>query len=77
MQYSVVNYKTVKENSDFRIDGEYYHPAILSRLNLLEGKNNEPLNDLVKFIVGPFGSTVTVDKYIDDSGDRYIRKGKS
>ena len=29
MQYSVVNYKTVKENSDFRIDAEYYHPTCL------------------------------------------------
>jgi restriction endonuclease S subunit len=73
MQYSVVNYKTVKENSDFRIDGEYYHPAILNRLNLLEGKNNDFLYNLVKFIVGPFGSTVTVDKYVGESDYRYIR----
>lgn len=73
MQYSVVNYKTVKENSDFRIDGEYYHPAILSRLDLLEGKNNDFLYNLVKFIVGPFGSTITVDKYVDESDYRYIR----
>jgi restriction endonuclease S subunit len=29
MQYSVVNYKTVKENSDFRIDTEYFHPLYL------------------------------------------------
>ena len=26
MQYSVVNYKTAKENSDFRIDGDYFEP---------------------------------------------------
>ena len=25
MQYSIVNYKTVKENSDFRIDSDYFH----------------------------------------------------
>lgn len=73
MQYSVVNYRTVRENSDFRIDAEYYHPTILSRLNLLEDKNNESLNNLVKFVVGPFGSTVTVDKYVDESDYRYIR----
>lgn len=73
MQYSVVNYKTVKENSDFRIDGEYYHPTILSRLNLLEGKNNKPLDEVAKFVVGPFGSTVTVDKYVNKSDYRYIR----
>ncbi len=28
MQYSVVNYKTVKENYDFRIDSEYYQQKI-------------------------------------------------
>jgi len=73
MQYSVVNYKTVKENSDFRIDAEFYHPAILSRLNLLDNKPNDFLNNLVKFVVGPFGSTVTVDKYVEESDYRYIR----
>jgi hypothetical protein len=73
MQYSVVNYKTVKENSDFRIDSEFYHPVILNRLNLLDHKRNEQLGKLVEFVVGPFGSTVTVDKYVDESDYRYIR----
>ncbi|KJU81876.1 DNA methylase-type I restriction-modification system [Candidatus Magnetobacterium bavaricum] len=73
MQYSVVNYKTVRENSDFRIDAEYYHPAVLRRLNLLDNKHNDLLGNLVKFVVGPFGSTVTVDKYVDQSEYRYIR----
>lgn len=73
MQYSVVNYKTVKNNSDFRIDGEYYHPAILNRLNLLDHKEKDFLANLVKFIVGPFGSMVTIDKYVDESEFRYIR----
>ena len=73
MQYSVVNYKTVKENSDFRIDGEFYHPIILNRLNLLDLKQNDLLGNLAKFVVGPFGSTVTVDKYVDESEYRYIR----
>ncbi len=73
MQYSVVNYKTVKENSDFRIDSEYYHPAILDRLDLLNNKENDFLKNLVKFTVGPFGSTVTVEKYVDNSEYRYIR----
>src|SRR3989338_4648448 len=73
MQYSVVNYKTVKENSDFRIDGEFYHPIILNRLNLLDLKQNDLLGNLAKFVVGPFGSTVTVDKYVDESEYRYVR----
>ena len=38
MQYSVVNYKTVRENSDFRIDAEYFHPSKLNSLRIL--KNN-------------------------------------
>ena len=73
MQYSIVNYKTVKENSDIRIDGEFYHPSILGRLDLLEYKNKDFLINLVKFVVGPFGSTVTVDKYVKESSYRYIR----
>jgi len=73
MQYSVVNYKTVRENSDFRIDSEFYHPAILERLNLLDNKPNDFLKNLVKFVVGPFGSTVTVDKYVKEADYRYIR----
>lgn len=39
MQYSVVNYKTVKENSDFRIDAEYYHPEFLLNEKLLRRHN--------------------------------------
>jgi hypothetical protein len=38
MQYSIVNLKTVKENSDFRIDAEYFHPSKLNSLRIL--KNN-------------------------------------
>lgn len=73
MQHSIVNYKAVKENSDLRIDGEFYHPIVLNRLNLLDYKNNGQLGDLVKFVVGPFGSTVTADKYVAESSYRYIR----
>jgi len=39
MQYSVVNYKTVKENSDFRIDAEYYHPVCLDIHERIKSKN--------------------------------------
>lgn len=40
MQYSIVNYKTVKENSDFRIDAEYYHPIYLVIHEKIKSKNN-------------------------------------
>lgn len=73
MQYAIVNYKTVRENSDFRIDAEYYRAEILNRLNVLERHKKESLDGLVDFVIGPFGSTVTVDKYADKSEYRYIR----
>lgn len=73
MQYSVMNYKTVKTNYDFRVDAEYYRAEILNRLNVLEQHKKESLDSLVDFVIGPFGSTVTVDKYVDESKYRYIR----
>jgi len=39
MQYSIVNYKTVKENSDFRIDAEYFHPVCLDIHEKIKSKN--------------------------------------
>ncbi len=73
MQHSIVNFSEVNLSSDLRIDAEYYPSFYLDRLNLLNHKNNDQLSNLVKFVVGPFGSTVTVDKYVDKSGYRYIR----
>lgn len=60
-------------NSEMRIDAEYYRVEVLERINILEKKNSITLDKLVTFVVGPFGSTVTVDKYIDDSDFRYVR----
>ncbi len=39
MQYSVVDFKTVKENSDFRIDAEYYRPVCLDIHEKIKSKN--------------------------------------
>ncbi len=47
MQYSVVNYKTVKENSDFRIDADYYHPQKLNSLRILKNNSNIFLEDFI------------------------------
>ena len=71
MQISSVNYKDL--NPEFRIDAEYYRAEILDRLNILENHNKDTLNNLVDFVAGPFGSTVTVDKYVEQSDYRYIR----
>ncbi|MEW6408146.1 MAG: restriction endonuclease subunit S [Patescibacteria group bacterium] len=55
MQYSVVNYKTVKENSDFRIDAEYFHPVYL-RDDLLVAKfQNMPLGEFAFITDGQHG----------------------
>lgn len=55
MQYSIVKYKTVKENSDFRIDADYYHPVYL-RDDLLVAKfQNVPLGEFAFVTDGQHG----------------------
>lgn len=71
MQISNVNFKSL--NPEFRIDAEYYRSEILDRLNILEKHNSDSLANLADFVIGPFGSTVTTDKYVDRSDYRYIR----
>jgi len=71
MQTSVVNYKEL--NSELRIDAEYYRAEVLNRINLLGKKDNKMLGDIASFFIGPFGSTVTVDQYVDKSDYRYVR----
>ena len=39
----------------------------------MKHRDNDTLNNLVNFVVGPFGSTVTVDKYEERSDYKYIR----
>lgn len=71
MQTSVVNYK--KLNFELRIDAEYYRAEILNKINLLDKKKNSVLSDLASFVIGPFGSTVTVEQYVNCSDFRYVR----
>jgi restriction endonuclease S subunit len=71
MQTSVVNYKDL--NFEFRIDAEYYRTEILKNIKLLDKKDNTVLSDLASFVIGPFGSTVTVDQYVPCSNFRYVR----
>ena len=73
MQYSIVTFSEIVRNSDFRIDAEYYRKEVLNRLNVLDRYNRDILDNLVEFVVGPFGSTITTDKYVDQSSYRYIR----
>jgi len=71
MQVSTINFQNL--NHEFRIDAEYYREEILNSINVLEKHNKDSLDNLVDFIIGPFGSTVTVDQYVDKSEYRYIR----
>lgn len=71
MQISTVNYQNL--NHEFRIDAEYYREEILDRLTILDKLNKDSLYNLAEFVIGPFGSTVTVDQYVDSSNYRYIR----
>ncbi|MBU0568568.1 restriction endonuclease subunit S [bacterium] len=71
MQTSVVNYKDL--NFEFRIDAEYYRAEVLKNIRLFDKKDNTVLSDLASFVIGPFGSTVTVDQYVPCSNFRYVR----
>jgi restriction endonuclease S subunit len=71
MQVSVLNYKDL--NFEFRIDAEYYRTEVLNKVKLLDKTKNDILKNLASFVMGPFGSTVTVDKYVEKSEYRYVR----
>lgn len=60
-------------NHEFRIDAEYYREEVLNKLNVLDKHDKDDLENLVDFVIGPFGSTVTVDQYADNSDYRYVR----
>ncbi len=58
-------------NKEFRIDAEYFKKDILKyEKELLEYKY---LKDLGKFLIGPFGSTVTANNYVNNTSNYYIR----
>jgi type I restriction enzyme S subunit len=71
VQISTVNIKDL--NEEFRLDAEYYRAEVLKHLSVLNRHNKANLDELVDFVVGPFGSTLTADKYVTDSEYRYIR----
>lgn len=71
MQVSIVNHSELERVG--RIDAEYYRKEILDRINVLECHHKDKLENLVDFIIGPFGSTITVDQYVDNSKYRYVR----
>lgn len=71
MQTSVVNCKEL--NFELRIDAEYHRAEVLDKIHLLDKIKHDVLENLASFVVGPFGSTVTVDQYVSKSEYRYVR----
>jgi len=70
MQYSVVNYKTVKENSDFRIDADYFRPDFLNSLELVNSRDNSVLSEISN-VNG--GKRLPLGENFSDEGVPYIR----
>lgn len=70
MQYSVVNFKIVKENSDFRIDAEYYYPEFLRNEKLL--KQYKVIYFDKDFVDIKFGTTPK-GAHFQDSGIPFVR----
>ncbi len=51
-------------NEEFRIDSEFFKKEILDYEKKIV--NFSYLNDIGKFLIGPFGSTVTTDNYVEE-----------
>jgi restriction endonuclease S subunit len=58
-------------NKEFRVDSEFFKKEILLYENRL--KNYKYLKELGTFLIGPFGSTVVKENYVDESNNYYIR----
>jgi len=50
MQYSIVNLSEVKQNSDFRIDSEYYKPELINMDNNIKHIENHELSEITEVI---------------------------
>jgi restriction endonuclease S subunit len=70
MQYSIVNYKTVRENSDFRIDADYFRPDFLNSLELVNSRDNSVLSEISN-VNG--GKRLPLGENFSDEGVPYIR----
>lgn len=71
MKLSIVNRS--KLNSESRFDAEFYGVENLASEDRVRNRPHVVLSKLCKLVAGPFGSTVTTDNYVPNSGFRYIR----
>src|SRR3989339_1457623 len=58
---------------DSRLDAEYYQPFYLQSISAIQSTDGNPLSSFGKFIIGPFGSTIKIEDYVEHSNSRYIR----
>jgi restriction endonuclease S subunit len=70
-QISIIQHSDVKKAK--RIDSEYYKPFNLKSEKLITSKSFSRLKDVGNFIIGPFGSTVKVEDYVETKKYKYIR----
>jgi hypothetical protein len=71
MQLSIVNRSRLTPES--RLDSEYYKPQALAAEARVGSKPHWMSGQLFDLVSGPFGSTVTTDKYDPTTNLRYIR----
>ena len=71
MQLSIVNRS--KLNPESRLDSEYYKPLALVAEERVKSRPHRLSSKLFHVYSGPFGSTVTTDKYDQATNLRYIR----
>ena len=71
MRYSIAKKGTL--NEEFRIDAEYYSLENLTKEDVVTRNNYSRLGGICELVAGPFGSTVTTEKYDATSDKRYIR----
>ncbi|MEK9161454.1 MAG: restriction endonuclease subunit S [Patescibacteria group bacterium] len=70
-QISKIKYSDIQEVK--RFDAEYFRPFNLLAEKLITTSNFAYLEKLGKFIIGPFGSTVKVEDYVEEKEYKYIR----
>lgn len=74
MQYSIVNYKEVTNNPDFRIDADYFEPKYQKLEKFLFSKETTYLNYCSVFIKkGIFD--ISPNNYVEERGIAFLRSG--
>ena len=73
LEISVVIKSEIKEHPEFRLDSEYLNLEAIRIEKIVKSGHHSSLANQFDLIAGPFGSTVTVDSYVESKDFRYIR----